>query len=185
MFKKGTIWWSVLVCIVILVVLLPLLYIGGRALVRGIGSYYAWAFNPKAEEVEVTQTIPDDCVDTDEKEIIVVTSTPIPEVQTNEVCMSAFVDAGASYDVAKDICTTDVPHQNAYRLEAGEYCDSWGTIVYDADRDVEILKNFNAPTVASYSYCYPYSAGIQNAPFFTGAELNPFGEVFDIVFVEN
>jgi len=183
MFKKGTIWWSVLVCIVILVVLLPLLYIGGRAVVMGIGSYYSWGFGLKTE---VPTEIACNCNATEESSNSDVTATPLPEVEViDETCIAEFVDAGASYSLAKAICSDDDDDGYAWRLEAGQHCDGWGTVVYDNDSDVEIMFDFDAPIIASYSYCYPDGSDIRNAPFFVGAELNPFGNPFDIVFVEN
>lgn len=142
--------------------------------VRFFGWYWGWAFNPdkNTAECEVCTETPQD-----------VESDSIPLV--DEVCIADFVDAGASYSFAKTICSDNDDDGYAWRLDAGQHCNGWGTIVYDNDSDVEIVFNFDAPIVASYSYCYPDGSDIRNAPFFVGAELNPFGNPFDIIFVEN
>lgn len=48
----------------------------------------------------------------------------------------------------------------------------FGTITFDDEDRVWILRNFIVPPVANYSFSYQYDT-ISSAPFFTGAELSP------------
>jgi len=60
----------------------------------------------------------------------------------------------------------------AERKQSGELVP-FGTITFDNEDRVWILKNFIVPSVANYSYEYNSMMDVSNAPFFIGAEMSP------------
>lgn len=79
---------------------------------------------------------------------------------------------------APQSCEDSKVVQPASRAQAGERV-TFGTITFDDESRVWILRNFIVPDRASYAYAYRDVCGVTNAPFFTGAELSPVtGERF-------
>jgi hypothetical protein len=133
-----------------------------------------WKAEVVTEESDLKETEEPDLKETEEPD----------SEETEDICYTDFIKAGASSTFAETICADNDDDEYASRLAAGQHCSGWGTIVFDNDSDVEILYDFDAPNIASYTYCYPDGSDIRNAPFFIGAELAPTGKPFDIIFVD-
>jgi hypothetical protein len=102
---------------------------------------------------------------------------------TDATCQKAFIDRGASAALSADICA-DEGSGPATRMVANEVCSGWGTVTFDADDTVRIVKNFSLNgSKAFYAYCYPNGSDIRFAPFFLGAEVSPVtGKPFKVIY---